>query len=51
LAEWERNVENRPKFKTAEKKKMLLSDETLLGLRMTSGLNLSGIASHFATQI
>ena len=28
-------MENRPKFKTAEKKKMLLSDETLLGLRMT----------------
>ena len=35
LDEWEKCVKERPGFEKNEKKRMLLSDETLLGLRMT----------------
>jgi hypothetical protein len=33
LKEWECSVMNRPGFTPAQRKKMLLSEETLLGLR------------------
>ena len=36
LDEWERSVNGRPGFDDADKKRMLLSQETLLGLRITS---------------
>lgn len=35
LDEWETSVGNRKKFTKAERKKMLLSEETLEGLRVT----------------
>ena len=35
LKEWECSVMNRPGFTPAQRKKMLLSKETLLGLRIT----------------
>lgn len=38
LDKWERSVEKRKGFTEAEKKKMMLSAETLLGLRFT-GMN------------
>ena len=36
LDDWEKSVEARPEFSKEEKKRMLLSSETRLGLRMTS---------------
>ena len=35
LDEWERSVNGRPGFDAADKKQMLLSQETLLGLQIT----------------
>ena len=35
LDEWEKSVMDRPGFEDDEKKNMMLSSETLLGLRMT----------------
>ena len=35
LDEWERSVNGHPGFDDADKKRMLLSQETLLGLRIT----------------
>ena len=35
LDKWEKTVQEREGFKKAEKKRMLLSDETRLGLQMT----------------
>ena len=36
LDEWERSVNERPGYNNADKKRMLLSQETLLGVRITS---------------
>ena len=36
LDKWEKDVQERTGFTPAEKKRMLISHETLLGLRMTS---------------
>ena len=36
LEEWEKSVNNRPGFTKSQKKRMLLSPETLLGLKITS---------------
>ena len=36
LDQWGKSVEDRPGFTPAQKKRMLISHETLLGLRMTS---------------
>ena len=38
LEEWETSVNNRAQFSAAEKRRMLLSSETILGLRRTSKL-------------
>ena len=38
LSEWEKCVADRKEFSKVEKKQILLSDETLLGLRMTGKL-------------
>ena len=38
LEEWETSVNNRAQFSDAEKRRMLLSSETILGLRRTSKL-------------
>lgn len=35
LDAWERSVKARPNYKAVERKKMMLSTETLLGLRIT----------------
>lgn len=39
LNEWEKSVKERDKFSDLAKKKMLLSRETLLGIRITGTLN------------
>lgn len=36
LDDWEKSVSNRESFTDSERKQMLLSQETLLGLRVTS---------------
>ena len=40
LTEWEKSVQERPNFTALQKRKMLLSPETLLGLRITGMLQL-----------
>ena len=40
LDNWEKSVESRSGFTNGEKKRMMLSHETLLGLRMTGTVKL-----------
>ena len=43
LAKWEENVNNRTCSEKSEKKRMLLSDESMLGIRMTGMLTMYSV--------
>lgn len=47
LENWEKSVAGRKGFTKAEKKRMLLSDETVLGLRMTGMLMTPSLCRHY----
>lgn len=50
LENWERQVQARRQFTAAEKKRMILSEETLLGLRMTGIVhNVLHVVFHFVS--
>ena len=49
LERWKKSVQERKGFSDGEKKKMQISDETLLGLEMTGIIGSHGSASSYTT--